>query len=156
MARSVHMNGDEAWAVLEHAHTGVLTSLRADGWPISLPVWFVALDRRIYVAGPAHTKKFARIRKDPRVSFVVESGMRWAELVGVHLTGRAGFVEGDSQLDRVATALNAKYESFRTPRPEMPSATRTHYEARTTTIEIVPDDRILSWDNARLFAADEP
>ena len=90
MARSVRMNGDEAWAVLENAHTGVLTSLRADGWPISLPVWFVALDRRIYVAGPAHTKKFARIRNDPRVSFVVESGTQWAELVGVQLTGRAG------------------------------------------------------------------
>ncbi len=60
------------------------------GAPISLPVWFVALDRRIYVAGPAHTKKFARIRNDPRVAFVVESGTHWAELVGVHLTGRAG------------------------------------------------------------------
>ncbi len=58
MARSVRMNNDEAWAVLESAHTGVLTSLRADGWPISLPVWFGALDRRIYVAGQAHTKKF--------------------------------------------------------------------------------------------------
>ena len=34
----------------------------------------------------------------------------------------------------------------------MPSATRAHYETQTATIEIVPDDRILSWDNARLFA----
>ncbi len=152
MARSVRMNDDEAWTVLENAHTGILTSLRADGWPISSPVWFVALDRRIYVSGPAHTKKFARIRNDPRVSFVVESGAHWAELVGVHLTGRAGFVGGGEQLDQVMTALHAKYERFRTPRPEMPSATRAHYETRTATIEIVPDERILSWDNARLFA----
>ena len=47
------------------AHTGVLTSLRRDGAPVSLPVWFVALDRRIYVSGPARTKKFARIRVIP-------------------------------------------------------------------------------------------
>jgi hypothetical protein len=31
------------------------------------PVWFVVLDRRINVGGQAHTKKFARIRRDPRV-----------------------------------------------------------------------------------------
>ena len=36
----------------------------------------------------------------------------------------------------------------------MPDATRAHYETAVTTIEIVPDDRILSWDNARLFAPD--
>jgi PPOX class probable F420-dependent enzyme len=156
VARTVRMSDDEAWAVLEHAHTGVLTSLRADGWPISLPVWFAALDRRIYVAGPAHTKKFARIRKDPRVSFVVESGTRWAELVGVSLTGRAGVVEAGAQHDRVMAALHAKYEAFRTARPHMPAATRANYETPTTTIEIVPDARILSWDNSRLFAPEAP
>lgn len=149
------MSNDEAWTVLENAHTGALTSLRADGWPISLPVWFVALDRRIYVSGQAHTKKFARIRNDPRVSFVVESGTQWAELVGVHLTGRASFIEDGEQLDRAMTALHAKYEGFRTPRPDMPSATRTHYETRTVTIEIASDDRILSWDNSRLFASEQ-
>jgi PPOX class probable F420-dependent enzyme len=152
VARSVRMSRDEAWAVLEHAHTGILTSLRADGWPISLPVWFVVLDRRIYVAGPAHTKKFARIRNDPRVSFVVESGTRWAELVGVHVTGRAVVLEAGARSDRVMAAFAAKYGAFRTPRPDMPSATRAQYETRTTTIEIEPEDRILSWDNARLFA----
>jgi PPOX class probable F420-dependent enzyme len=152
VARSVRMDRDEAWDVLEHAHTGVLTSLRADGWPISLPVWFVVLDRCIYVAGPAPTKKFARIRNDPRVSFVVESGTQWAELVGVHVTGRARFLEAGERLDRVMAALHTKYERFRTPRPDMPSTTRAHYETQTATIEIRPDDRILSWDNARLFS----
>ena len=155
MARSVRMTSDEAWEVLEHAHTGVLTSLRADGWPISLPVWFVVVDRHIYVAGPAHAKKFARIRNDPRVAFVVESGTRWAELVGVHVTGRAAFLEAGERLDGVMAALDAKYERFRTPRPEMPSSTRAHYETRTETIELVPDERILSWDNARLFAQEQ-
>ena len=53
--------------------------------------------------------------------------------------------------DRVMAALHAKYEGFRIPRPQMPLATRAHYETRSVTIEIVPDDRILSWDNSRLF-----
>ena len=156
MARSIRLSPDEAWQVIEGSHTGILTTLRGDGMPISLPVWFVALDRRIYVAGPATTKKFVRIRNDPRVAFVVESGTHWAELVGVHVTGRAGLLEAGDRLDRVMTALDAKYARFRTPRAEMPAPTRAHYEVSRATIEIVPDDRILSWDNARLFAPETP
>lgn len=154
MARGVRLGVEEAWARLERAHTGVLTTLRRDGAPISLPVWFVVLDRRIYVSGPAHTKKFARVRRDPRVSFLVESGERWIDLVGVHLTGTAQIVDDAELLERVATALGDKYERFRIPRDEMPGATRAHYETTRATIEITPDARILSWENARLFAPD--
>lgn len=151
MATSVRLSADEAWQVIGRAHAGVLTSLRRDGVPIALPVWFVALDRRIYVSGPAHTKKFARIRRDPRVSFLVEAGTRWADLVGVHVTGTAEVVADAPLLARVAAALDAKYAGFRTPRAEMPGATRAQYETATATIEIRPDERVLSWDNARLF-----
>ena len=138
--------------MLAGAHTGILTSLRRDGMPIALPMWFVALDGRIYVAGSAHTKKFARIRHDARVSFLVESGMNWAELVGVHFTGRARIVTEPELLERVSAAMQEKYSRFRTPRAQMPDATRARYETSITTVEIVPDDRVLSWDNSRLFS----
>jgi PPOX class probable F420-dependent enzyme len=150
MARSVRMSGDEAWAALAGAHTGILTTLRRDGMPITLPVWFAVLDRRIFVSGPARTQKFARLRRDPRVSFLVESGERWADLRGVHLTGRAVVVDDTELLQRIGSAMHDKYGPFRTPRDTMPDATRAHYETEATTIEIIADDRVLSWDNARL------
>jgi len=156
VARSVRLDNDEAWESLGRAHTGILTTLRRDGVPISLPVWFVALDRRIYVSGPAHTKKFARIRNDPRVGFLVESGLRWIELRGVHLTGTARFVDDDARAERVAAALAEKYDGFRIAREEMPDPTRAHYDTSVATIEITPDDRILSWENSRLFEPEPP
>jgi hypothetical protein len=102
------------------------------------------------VSGPASAKRLARIRRDPRVSFLVESGERWAELRAVHVTGRARIVTDPALTARVAAALAAKYAAFRTPRTAMPSATRAHYEVELATIEITPDDHMLSWDNARL------
>jgi hypothetical protein len=153
MARGLRLDDDEAWDVIARSHTGILTSLRGDGVPVALPVWFVAFDRRVYVSGPANTWKFRRIARDARVSFLVESGERWSELRGVHLTGVARTVGDDALLVRVAGALGAKYDAFRTPRAAMPDATRSRYETATATIEIVPDDRVLSWDNARLFTA---
>ncbi len=152
--RSVRMTTDEAWHVLKRSHTGILTSLRRDGHPISLPVWFVVLDRKIYISGQAHTKKFGRVRRDPRVTFLVESGEAWIDLVGVQLTGRATILSDSVLAERVAAAQNEKYARFRIPREEMPDATRVHYETAIATIEIVPDDRILSWENGRLFTPD--
>lgn len=156
MARGIRLSADEAWDTLERAHTGVLTTLRADGVPISLPVWFVVLDRQIYVSGPAHTKKFVRVERDARVSFLVESGERWVDLLGVHLTGTARIVDDGPLLERVATALAHKYDRFRIPRDQMPDATRANYETAVKTIQITPDDRVLSWENARLFTPRSP
>src|SRR5262249_52550322 len=147
-AVSIRLSREEAWKVLAESHTGIFTTLRADGVPISLPVWFVALDERIYVASPVHRKKGSRVRRDPRVSFLVEAGELWKELRGVHLTGRAHFVEDADRKAVIRAALDAKYIAYRSPRPSMPEKTRAQYETEIAYMEIVPDDRILTFDNA--------
>jgi PPOX class probable F420-dependent enzyme len=147
---SIRLSREEAWALLADAHTGIFTTMRSDGMPITLPVWFVALDERIYVASPAHRKKVARIRKDPRASFLVESGERWAELIGVQLTGHVNIVEDPARIARVRDLLDAKYGSFRSKRAAMPEETRSQYETEIVVMELVPEERILSFDNARI------
>ncbi len=147
---SIRLSRDEAWAVLESSHTGIFTSLKADGVAISLPVWFVALDEHIYIDAVARTKKVARVRRDPRVSFLVESGERWRDLRGVHLTGRARIVTEPEVIARVGAALGEKYAGFSGDRSVMPAETRGHYEIEHLVIEIDPDERILSFDNARI------
>jgi PPOX class probable F420-dependent enzyme len=146
---SVRLTPDEAWGVVERAHTGILTTLRRDGMPISLPMWFVVLDRTICIGAPSGTKKLARLRHDPRASFLVESGERWAELEAVHLTGQVEMVNDEAEIARIDDALDKKYAAFRTASTEMPQATRNHYAGRTY-LRLVPDDRILSWDNRKL------
>ena len=131
------------------AHTGILTTLRADGVPVTLPVWFVTSDRTVLIGAPSRTKKVARARHDPRASFLVESGQRWAELRAVHLTGRVEIVDDPVTIEAAALALDEKYAAFRTAGEAMPTATRAHYAGRTI-LRFVPDARILSWDNARL------
>jgi nitroimidazol reductase NimA-like FMN-containing flavoprotein (pyridoxamine 5'-phosphate oxidase superfamily) len=147
---SIRLTRDEAWAALDEAHTGIFTTLRADGVPITLPVWFVVLDERIYMASPVHRKRVGRVERDPRVSFLVESGEHWAELRGVHLTGRARRIYDPERIARVRELLDQKYGSFRSERAAMPDSTRAQYETEIAVIEIVPDDRILSFDNSRI------
>ena len=147
---SVRLEEAEIWEFLEAGHTGILTSLRRDGTPVALPVWYAVLDRAVYVNGPARTKKWKRIERDPRVSFLVEEGEAWRELQAVHLNGRAEFVEDEELLGRVGDLLDAKYAAFRTARTAMPKASRQHYGGGVRTIRIAPEGRILSWNNAKL------
>ena len=145
----VRLDANEAWAVLAVAHTGIFTTLRRDGMPIALPVWFVALDRTICLAAPLRTKKIARLRHDARASFLVESGEKWVELAAVHLTGRVELVTDETAMARIDEALDEKYAAFRGPRGAMPEKTQAHYAGRTF-LRLLPDERIISWDNRRI------
>lgn len=146
---SIRLSEDEAWQEIEQSHTGILTTLRADGSPVALPIWFVALDRTVCFYTPARTKKVTRISRDGRGSFLVESGDRWAELKAVHLSGLIEPVEEDQAKARIDAAMEAKYGRFRTATTQMPAATRDYYSSRRF-FRLVPGGRILSWDNSRI------
>ncbi|MGO8938367.1 MAG: pyridoxamine 5'-phosphate oxidase family protein [Mycobacterium sp.] len=145
----IRLTEDEAWVEIAGAHTGILTTLRRDGMPIALPVWFVAEDRTVAMRTPAGTKKLARVRNDPRASFLVESGERWVDLRAVHLTGRVEFVSDEPAARRVEEAIDTKYAAFRPPSAGLPAATQKRY-ASSVYLRFVPQGKILTWDNARI------
>ena len=122
------LSHDEIWAYVADAHTGILTTLRRDGVPIAMPLWFAAVDERIYVN--TRGKKLDRVRRDPRASFLVESGTAWRDLQAVHFTGTVEIVEPDGDLlGRVAAAYGAGMHWLR----------------------FTPDERVLSWNNRALM-----
>ncbi len=147
---SPRMTDEEIWAFVTDAHTGIMTTLRRDGMPIALPLWFVCLERQIYVR--TRGKKLDRIRNDPRASFLVESGLAWKDLQAVHLTGRAEIVDLDTGLaDRYRAEVDRKYATTRTARAEMPvEAASAYAKAIGGIVRFTPDARVLSWDNRKL------
>lgn len=151
---SVRLAADEAWRVIEASHTGLLTTLRADGSPITLPVWFVVVDRTICLSAPSRTKKVSRVRRDPRAAFLVESGMQWDELRAVHLNGLVEVVDDEPERQLIAAAVERKYRDFQTPSTVMPADTQAHYADRTF-LRLRPYERVLSWDNSLMQLRDE-
>ena len=145
----IRLTEDEAWEAVESAHTGTLTTLRRDGMPIALPVWFAVEDRTVVLMTPSSTKKVARLRHDPRASFLVESGEKYVELRGVHLTGRVEIIDDAEVKARLEAAVNAKYAAFRPAAGALPAKAQAFY-AQQAFLRFVPEGRILTWDNARL------
>jgi nitroimidazol reductase NimA-like FMN-containing flavoprotein (pyridoxamine 5'-phosphate oxidase superfamily) len=148
---SPRMTTEECWAYVSEAHTGILTTLRRDGVPIALPLWFACLDRKVYFQ--TRGKKLERIKHDPRTSFLVESGDHWADLKAVHLTGTTKIIDLDAdQSARFRAEIDRKYAGYSSANA-MPKDTAAYYaKAVTGVVCFTPDDRVLNWDNAKLVA----
>jgi PPOX class probable F420-dependent enzyme len=151
----VRLSDDEAWAELASAHTGILTTLRRDGRPVSVPVWFAAVDRRVYVRTPAKTRKVEHVRHDPRATFLVERGEKWIELCAVMLHADVELLEPGDEYDAASAAIEAKYAGFGMGSvarggKKVPDATKQHYAGRPAVLRLTPTGRLVTWDNARL------
>lgn len=149
---TVRMTDDEAWAMLERSITGILTTLRGDGRPVALPVWHVVLDRRIYVS--TRGKKVLRAQNDPRCSYLVEDGERWADLRAVHVECAARVIEPEGELARrLESAVDEKYAAYRMAPSTMPASAKDAYrKAVGATIELTPQGRLVAWDNRKLLS----
>ena len=151
----IQLSDEEVWAFTEAGHTGILTTLRRDGRPVSLPLWFVAFDGSVYFSTPSRSKKVARVKNDPRACFLVESGLAWRELKAVMMTGSVDAVDDAGLAARVASELDRKYRAFRPDLAAAPGATRRHYGSGSATLRFTPASWI-SWDNGKIrFAKSE-
>jgi hypothetical protein len=148
---SVRLTEDEAWEMLSRAHTGIITTLRRDGWPVSLPMWFSVVDRKIYMRTLAASKKALRIKRDERACFMVESGEAWKDLAAVVMPVRASLIDPDGdEAKRALAEIAVKYQGFGPAEKQVPDATRKHYGAANVMIRLDPAGDLITWNNARI------
>lgn len=147
----IALNDDELWRFVAEAETGIVTTLRRDGRPVALPVWHVAIDRRIYFKTYATMPKAARIRRDPRASFVAEDGGRWTELRAASLEVSAEILPAGDEERAARKALAQKYPpEVNVPMHRLPPASRAYYGSADVIVRLTPVGTPISWDNRRL------
>ena len=149
-AELARLDTEAAWAMIDGAHVATLTSLRRDGWPIALPVWFACLDRILYVRTSPTSAKAKRLARDERASFLVEEGTAWRELRAVSLPVRARLLdpEVDGRAEAALRAIWTKYRDLRERRTDLPPTTVRRYDERgTVVVELVPTGPPIAWDN---------
>jgi PPOX class probable F420-dependent enzyme len=105
------------------ARVGRLATVTARGRPHLVPVCFVLHDGRVYTAVDAKPKattalaRLENVRATGRAGLLVDHyDEDWSRLWWVRVDGAAEVVRSDRALD----ALAAKYEQYRTMRPDGP------------------------------------
>ncbi|MFF0288097.1 PPOX class F420-dependent oxidoreductase [Streptomyces sp. NPDC005262] len=94
---------DEAVTMLKKANPAVITTLRADGQPVSTPTWYLWDDGRVLVNMDEGRKRLEHIRHDPRVSLTVLDEAGW--YTHISIIGRVAETrpdEGLADIDRLA------------------------------------------------------
>lgn len=77
------MKPEDAAEFLRQPHIGVLASLRRDGRPYTVPVWFLHLDGAFWITGTYERVWCQQLLADPRASLCIEATLPVPGHVGV-------------------------------------------------------------------------
>lgn len=147
---SIRLDQQEINEFLDHGHTLVLTTIDRDGYPHSTPLWYVYMDGLIYTRGRRNGQKVANIKRNEKVSCLVEEGNRWRDLKAVMVRGRAEEVTDPAEQERFQERNSVKYKDFRESQTNMPKATQAHYATPWIIFKITPEKKIATWDNKKI------
>ncbi len=102
------MTPDEIREFLLHGtRTAKVGTVMKDGAPHVMPIWFVLDEDQIVFTTHRDTVKGRDLRRDPRISVVVDDE---APPFGfVHIRGHVTLAEDSDELLRLATAIGARY-----------------------------------------------
>ena len=150
----IRMTDAEIRAFLRAHKTIILNTIGPDGVPHPMPMWFVSDDDFVVsMATFRGTQKIANLKRDPRVSLLVESGREYAELKGVVIYGTA---ELSDDTDEIIATLEAASQK-ETPALDAEARRAVHEGMKKTApkrllIRVTPT-RIISWDHSKLAGA---
>jgi PPOX class probable F420-dependent enzyme len=65
------MSDEEREQFLSEPRYGVLNTLRSDGWPVGVPVWFDWNGETVRIFTSVVSPKMKRLQRDPRASLLV-------------------------------------------------------------------------------------
>lgn len=147
------MSAAEVAGFLEQGRILQVASLHPDGRPHLVPMWYVVDDGRVVFRSFARSQKIRNLRRDPRLTVLVERGQTYAELQGVMIQGRARLVDDPVCVLALYGRLAAKYPMVggapRALSPDELAAAFGPHAAKNTAVAVEPE-RVASWDHTRL------
>ncbi|KAA0103408.1 pyridoxamine 5'-phosphate oxidase family protein [Mycolicibacterium sp. P1-5] len=103
------MSDAEIADFVARSRTGTMATIGVDGQPHLVAMWYGVLDGDIWVETKAKSQKAVNLRRDPRVSFLIEDGMTYDTLRGVSFEGVAEIVEDPDIIFKVGVSVWERY-----------------------------------------------
>lgn len=140
------MSDAEVGRFLERSRVMTLATLGRSGLPHLTAMWYGLVDGEIWFETKAKSQKAVNIRRDPRVTVLVEGGDTYDTLRGVSIEGRAEIVDDPEALFRVGVSV---WERYTGPYSEQVRPLVEAMLNKRVAIRVTPD-RLRSWDHRKL------
>lgn len=130
-----------------------VATIGVDGFPHLAPMWFVVEHGRIVFRSFSKSQKIVNLRRDPRLTVLVESGDSYSELRGVMIKGEATLVDDPDYVLEIYGGLAARYPMVAGQTMKLDSdalrAAFGRYAEKNTAV-IVEPEQVVSWDHTKL------
>ncbi len=117
------------------------------GGPHLTTLWYVIVDGLIAFRSFRKSQRVANLRRDPRLTVLVEDGASVVNLRGVMIQGRARLVDDRDLVLRLYGEVTEKYEGLRVE-PEGWDAVFGVWANKNIAILVEPD-RVATWDHTK-------
>ena len=145
----IKMTREEADEFIRGWHTMNCATMKADGTIHLVAMWYAFLDGAPAFETKAKSQKVLNLRRDPRITCLIEEGDTYDELRGVELVGRGEIIEDHDRIFEIGVSMVERQSG----RP---------FERSAEGIEMIENlirkrvgikihvEKIVSWDHRKL------
>jgi PPOX class probable F420-dependent enzyme len=142
----VVMSHDEAVEFLNQQRSSTVATYGPQGQIHLVGMWYAVKDNTVWFETKRKAQKVVNLRRDPRMSFLVEAGQTYDQLRGVSLEGRGVIIEDDDVVWDVCVNIFERYHG------EYSEELKPFVElmAKNRVVVRLDVDRVRSWDHRKL------
>jgi PPOX class probable F420-dependent enzyme len=140
------MTDDEIAAFLQQQRTASMATIGPGGTPHLVAMWFALIDGQIWFETKAKSQKAQNLRRDDRITVMVEDGHTYDTLRGVSFEGRGVVIDDPDAIWAVGVNVWERYTGPYTEdmRPFVEMMLNKRVVVR------VEPERVRSWDHRKL------
>lgn len=143
----VRMSSQEVDAFLQGRHSLSMASMAPDGTVHLVAMWYGFVGPLVGVETKARSQKVQNLRRDPRITVLVESGDTYETLKGVEIVGAAELLDSPNEaMFELCKSVLSRYVVQYTS--DMDKAVERMMYKRVGIL--VHPERVVSWDHTKL------
>jgi PPOX class probable F420-dependent enzyme len=142
----VRMTDDEIDAFLRERHTMNIATFNHDGTIHLVAMWYGFHDGKPAFETFTKSQKILNLRRDGRITALVEDGDDYGELRGVELVGQGEVVDDPAVVLQIASGVVERYMGL----SGTDAAAAAEMLAKKRSAVVIHPDRIVSWDHHKL------
>ncbi len=143
----IQMTEEEVAVFIEEQKNLQVACLDLDGSPHLSTLWFAVIDGKLVFETYTTSQKIVNLRRDPRITVLLEDGLEYNLLRGVMIKGTATLVDDGDGLHRIARAIVARNQPDLPP--DLIDAAAAQLALKRTGVVVEPE-KVISWDHTRL------
>ena len=141
------MTPEEIETFLREQRTMSVATVGADGRPHVVAMWYGFIEGAPAFWTYGKSQKIVNLRRDPRLTCLVEDGDAYNELRGVELVADAELIEDPDRILAFGVQLTERYQGIKVNEAAMPALQKSASKRVVVRLDV---KRIVSWDHRKL------